>query len=133
MKITVPTRNNVVDDHFGHCEYYTIFTVDEKKQIRETEIQASPQGCGCKSDIASVLENKGVELMLAGNMGEGAKNVLETHHIRVVRGCSGPVESVVNNWLNGKIQDSGESCDHHDEHHQCSGHDNSGPLTFKVL
>lgn len=69
MKVAIPTRNNVVDDHFGHCEYYTIFTISEDKLIVCTEIQASPEGCGCKSNIASVLEEKGVELMLAGNMG----------------------------------------------------------------
>lgn len=128
MKIAIPTRDHVVDDHFGHCEYYTIFTIDGNRQITLTETEASPEGCGCKSDIAAVLEQKGVELMLAGNMGTGAKNVLESHHIRVVRGCSGPVEKVVNDWLQGKITDSGEACDHHDCHD-----DPEKPLTFKVL
>ena len=132
MKLAIPTRNQMVDDHFGHCEYYTIFTVNENKQIVCTEIQASPEGCGCKSNIASILEDKGVNLMLAGNMGEGAKKVLESHHIRVIRGCSGPIEVVVNNWLQGKITDSGESCSHHDEHHNCSSHPDTKPLTFKV-
>ena len=61
MKVAIPTRNNVGDDHCGHCEYYTIFTISEDKLIVCTEIQASPEGCGCKSNIASVLEEKGVE------------------------------------------------------------------------
>ena len=132
MKIAIPTRNNIVDDHFGHCEYYTIFTIDENNRIIGTETQASPEGCGCKSNIASVLEEKGVGLMLAGNMGKGAKDTLEAHHIRVVRGCSGPIETVVNDWLQGKISDSGETCHHHGEDHECPGHP-SEPLTFKVL
>lgn len=129
MKLAVPTRDNKVDDHFGHCEYYTLFTVSEEKQILSTEIEASPEGCGCKSNIASILEEKGVTLMLAGNMGEGAKNTLEAHHIHIIRGCSGPVEAVVNAWLNGEIKDSGASCDHH----ECPGHHDTKPLTFKVL
>lgn len=133
MKLAIPTRNNVVDDHFGHCEYYTIFTINGNKEIVCTEIQASPEGCGCKSNIASVLEEKGVELMLAGNMGDGAKNTLENHHIQVIRGCSGPIEAVVNDWLQGKISDSGDSCSHSDEHHECSGHQDARSLTFKVI
>lgn len=134
MKIAIPTRNNVVDDHFGHCEYYTIFTISEDKQIVCSEIEASPEGCGCKSNIASVLAEKGVQLMLAGHMGEGAKNTLETHHIQVIRGCSGPIEKVIQAWIKGNISDSGESCSHHDEHHECSSHqDNSKPLSFKVI
>ena len=54
MKIAVPTRENVVDDHFGHCAYYTLFTVDDDKNITKIEPHPSPQGCGCKSNIASV-------------------------------------------------------------------------------
>ena len=129
MKIAIPTRNDIVDDHFGHCAYYTIFTIDENKQIVCTETQDSPEGCGCKSNIASVLEEKGVGLMLAGNMGEGAKNTLEAHHIQVIRGCSGPVDTVIKDWIQGKINDSGEICDHHD----CPSHHTDTPLTFKVL
>ena len=133
MKIAIPTRNQVVDDHLGHCEYYTIFTINENKEIIARERQESPEGCGCKSNIASVLEEMGVVLMLAGNMGAGAKNKLESHHIQVIRGCSGPIEEVLNDWLEGKISDSGELCQHHDDHHECSAHQQDKPLTFKVL
>ena len=24
-KIAIPTRERMVDDHFGHCAYYTVF------------------------------------------------------------------------------------------------------------
>ena len=129
MKIAIPTRNQVVDNHFGHCEYYTIYTIDENQKIINQTRDDSPEGCGCKSNIASVLEEKGVTLMLAGNMGVGAKNKLESHHIQVIRGCSGPVEQVLNDWLQGKIKDSGELCDHH----ECGSHSINEPLTFKVL
>ncbi len=77
---------------------------------------ASPEGCGCKSGIASVLKQMGVAVMLAGNMGEGAKNVLEGQRIEVVRGCSGDVEALVNEYLAGNVMDNGELCDHHDCH-----------------
>ena len=33
MKIAVPTREGVVDDHFGHCAYYTIVDIVEGKII----------------------------------------------------------------------------------------------------
>jgi predicted Fe-Mo cluster-binding NifX family protein len=36
----------------------------------------SPEGCGCKSNIAPMLAQMGVNLMLAGNMGMGALGVL---------------------------------------------------------
>ena len=54
--------------------------------------------------------------MLAGNMGQGAKNVLEAQRIEVIRGCSGDVEELVAAYLDGRIKDNGEACDHHDCH-----------------
>ena len=115
MKIAVPTRDGRVDDHFGHCDHYTIFTI-ENNTVVATESLPSPQGCGCKSNIASELHQMGVEVMLAGNMGQGAKNVLEAQRIEVIRGCSGDVEELVNQYLSGNIKDNGEACDHHDCH-----------------
>ena len=54
MKIALPTRDGRIDDHFGHCHHYTIYTIDAK-QIVNTEELPSPEGCGCKSGIAADL------------------------------------------------------------------------------
>ncbi len=116
MKIAVPTRENNVDSHFGHCEFYTIYSI-EKNKVVEKEVLESPQGCGCKSNIASVLQQKGVKQMLAGNMGAGALSKLNAFGIDVVRGCDGNVDNLVEKYLNGEIKDSGESCEHHHHHH----------------
>ena len=123
MKIAIPTRGNIVDDHFGHCEAYTVFSIDENKKIISSEILPSPQGCGCKSNIAGVLKEKGVTIMLAGNMGGGALNVLTNQGIEVVRGCTGEVRQLAETFLKGNVKDSGEGChqhNHHEEGHQCS-------------
>ncbi len=122
MKIAVPTRDNKVDDHFGHCDHYTIYTVIDNKVI-EKESLPSPQGCGCKSNIAAQLQNIGVVVMLAGNMGEGAKNKLNTHNINVIRGCSGDVDELIQSFLDGKIIDSGTGCSEHNcsDNHQHDG------------
>ena len=121
MKVAVPTREGRVDDHFGHCDHYTIFTI-EGKQVISREVLASPQGCGCKSCIAADLEKMGVEVMLAGNMGDGALNKLSAHNIRVIRGCRGDIEAVVRGFLAGFILDSGVGCSAHAEGHECAHH-----------
>ena len=121
MKIAVPTRDGRIDDHFGHCDHYTIFEVEDKKVVAREDLP-SPQGCGCKSGIANDLQNMGVEVMLAGNMGEGAKNKLESCGIKVVRGCMGDIEAVVTGYLAGFILDSGHGCAGHSGEHQCPGH-----------
>ena len=121
MKIAVPTKDGRVDDHFGHCDHYTIFTIDDNK-IVESVTMPSPQGCGCKSGIAADLQAAGVEVMLAGSMGMGALNKLAAHDIKVVRGCGGDVVALVNAYLAGDIDDSGVSCSAHEDGHECAGH-----------
>ncbi len=124
MKIAVPvTIENQIDSHFGHCESYGVFTISEKKEIVEMKSVGSPQGCGCKSDIASVLASDGVTIMLAGGIGGGAINVLNNSGIEVIRGCSGDATEVVKLYLSGLVEDSGSSCHQHEAHkqngHQC--------------
>ncbi len=118
MKIAIPTRNNHVDSHFGHCEHYTIFTVSDNKKIEATELYNAPEGCGCKSNLGGILKQKGVTILLAGNMGQGAVNNITMAGIQVYRGCSGNVIQVVETFLKGELTDSGETCDHNDHQHQ---------------
>lgn len=119
MKIALPSRQNTIDDHFGHCEYFTVFTVDDtRKEIISHEIIESPAGCGCKSNIAQTLAEMGVEILIAGNMGQGAVNVLNNSGIRVLRGCSGDLKDAVEKWLQGSLVDSGDFCHAHE--HGCS-------------
>lgn len=118
MKIALPSNENKVDSHFGHCEYFTVYTVNENKEITSHDIVQSPDGCGCKSNIAQTLAQMGVKVMLAGNMGQGAVNVLNNHGIQVLRGCQGDVKTVAEQWLEGNVIDSGLGCEaHHDGCH----------------
>lgn len=114
MKIAIPlTSENRINDHFGHCEYYGVFTISENKEIIDMKTLKSEQGCGCKSNIASVLADQGVTIMLAGGIGGGAVNVLNHRGIDVVKGCSGYAEQVIRDYIQGKLLDSGITCSHH--------------------
>ncbi|MCY1635156.1 NifB/NifX family molybdenum-iron cluster-binding protein [Marinifilum sp. D737] len=120
MKIAVPvTSSKQVDGHFGHCEFYNIYTVSEQNEIVGSEIMDSPQACGCKSNIAPLLAEAGVKVMLAGGIGQGAINVLYNNGIEVVRGCSGSADELVQQFISGMVEDSGETCNHH---HGADGH-----------
>ncbi|HSQ46315.1 MAG TPA: NifB/NifX family molybdenum-iron cluster-binding protein [Lutibacter sp.] len=126
-KIAVPVDiNNQIEDHFGHCDHYEIFTISNENKIVKIQTLETAQGCGCKSNISNILAENGITIMLASSIGDGAINVLNQCNIEVIRGCSGETTEIVNKYLKGKIIDSGESCLHHeDKHsqvHQCSHH-----------
>lgn len=122
MKIAVPVnRFNQIEDHFGHCEFYSIYSISETNGITDIQTIKSEQGCGCKSNIASVLAQGGVSVMLAGGIGGGAINVLNHVGIEVIRGCSGNPAEAVKEFISGILTDSGVSCRQHEEHHADGG------------
>jgi predicted DNA-binding protein (UPF0251 family)/predicted Fe-Mo cluster-binding NifX family protein len=119
MKIAVPSRDGLVDEHFGHCKEFLIFRVEGEELVEEQAVP-SLEGCGCKSGVASILARSGVTHLVAGNMGEGAVHVLEAQGIQVVRGASGQARAAVEAFAKGEFADSGKGCAGHGEGHECS-------------
>jgi len=118
MKIAVPvTKENQIDGHFGHCDSYSVFTITNKKEISDIKSVDSSEGCGCKSDIGSLLASDGVTVMLAAGIRGGAVNVLNNNGIEVIRGCAGDATEMVKLYLSGMVEDKGSSCHKHNEHH----------------
>lgn len=123
MKVAVPVKSdNRIDNHFGHCAYFKVFTITDDKKIINEELIESPQGCGCKSGIAADLAEMGVETMLVGGIGDGAINKLAAHQIKVIRNCQGDADSLIGEFLTGNLQDGGLSCSAHQDHHHGSDH-----------
>jgi len=125
MKIAVPvTGNNQIDDHFGNCEFYSVFTISTDNEITDFMTVPSVEGCGCKSNIAVTLAENEVTVMLAGGIGGGAIYVLNNAGIEVIRGCSGDAAENVKQFIAGNIYDNGKSCAVHENHkgsnHECN-------------
>ena len=120
MKIAVPTVGDQIDQHFGHCEKYSVFTIADNA-IQTLEYMDSPAGCGCKSNMAGVLAQSGVKILIAGGIGNGAVNVLANNGIKTIKGASGTVRTAVELFLQGKLVDSGDICQSHahDPNHVC--------------
>ncbi len=118
MKIAVPSRDGLVDEHFGHCQEFLIFRVEKDALVEEQPVP-SPEACGCKSGIAAVLARSGVTHLVGGHMGEGAFRVLQAQGIKVIRGASGPAKEAAEAFAAGKFSDSGGGCSGHGE----AGHD----------
>ena len=121
MKIAVPVKVDYqIDSHFGHCGFYQIFSITDKKEVLFVETTDSPEGCGCKSNMAEVLSKKGVKVMLAGGIGNGAINKLAEYGIDVIRNCEGNATEQVQRYLTNELKDGGSTCSSHDDRHQCN-------------
>lgn len=123
MKIAVPiTEDYQIDNHFGHCKAYHLFTINDNKEIIDVQTLDSEPGCGCKSNIAITLAELGVKVLLAGGIGDGAINVINKAGMEVVRGCSGNAKEAVKLYIAGLLEDGGESCHQHENHNAEGGH-----------
>ena len=120
MKIAVPSRNGLVDEHFGHCKEFLVYSYENGVLIDAPTIP-SLEGCGCKSGVAGELAKAGVSHLVAGNMGEGAVRVLGAHGIKVLRGASGQARAAAEAFAKGSLSDSGLGCAGHGEPgHECT-------------
>lgn len=127
MMIAIPTKQDQIDDHFGHCDQYSLYTL-ANQQIQTVEYVNSLEGCGCKSNMASLLAQKGVQLMIAGGIGQGAIQVLASQGIKTIRGAQGSALGAVEKYLKGELADSGETCQAHEQ--GCDHHGDQHSLRF---
>ena len=120
-KIAIPiTKDNKVEDHFGRCKFYEIYSFSDDNEILDLQLLESDGKCGCKSNIINTLTNEGVTFMLAGNIGDSAMQKLNDAGIGVIRGCAGNSADVILEFVEGKIKDNGIGCVKHHHNHKKS-------------
>ncbi len=112
MKIAIPVANDKLCLHFGHCERFILFDVDEKSRAitGETSVDAPPHEPGL---LPAWLAEKGVTCIIAGGMGSRAQNLFSERTISVVTGApSGDPKTVANDFLAGRLASGPNACDH---------------------
>lgn len=116
MKIAVASENEMVCEHFGHCESFMIFDT-EGKTIIKSEIIPNP---GHKPGFLPVyLNDMGVNVIIAGGMGGGAVEIFDEKGIEVVTGARGNAKTAAASYLAGSLVSSGSVCHEHQHHDEC--------------
>ena len=112
MKIAVPVVSGVLSPHFGHCESFAILDADGdgKKITGSTVVQAPPHEPGL---LPAWLAERGVNLIIAGGMGQRARGLFEARSIDVVVGAPADTpENLATAYLEGNLQIGENACDH---------------------
>ncbi|MBR3397168.1 MAG: FKBP-type peptidyl-prolyl cis-trans isomerase [Lachnospiraceae bacterium] len=120
MRIAVPLENGNVFQHFGHSEQFKIYDAEYGKVVALNIIRAENGGHGA---LAALLGDHGVDVLICGGIGEGARNALEEQGIAVFPGITGSADEAVEAYLNGDLEEGGANCDHHSSESSCEGHD----------
>lgn len=121
-KIAVTYENGQVFQHFGHTEKFKVYSVADGAVKSAAILSAGGSGHGA---LAGLLADSGVDTLICGGIGGGARAALAQAGIQLYGGVSGDADQAVADLLSGKLAyDPAAECRHHDEHHghDCGGH-----------
>jgi len=110
MKIAIPTNNRKLTTHFGHCESFAIVEVIDNS-IKSVEYLDPP--IHQPGIYPRFLASKGVNVILAGGMGQKAQDLFLQNDIQFVIGIrEGSPEDLVKSYLENKLESGNNLCDH---------------------
>ncbi len=112
MKIAVPAEAGRVSMHFGHCEQFEVFEVDETDNTIIGRTAHTPPGHE-PGVLPQWLHELGASVIITGGMGPRAQQLFAQNGISVVLGAPAEApEQVAAAYLNGTLQPGENVCDH---------------------
>ena len=105
---TVGDLNAQVDPRFGRCQYFVFVDSDTMAfEAMPNEAIAAPGGAGIQA--AQTVVNKGVDVLISGNIGPNAFQVLSAAGVKIATGAYGTVKEAVEMYKSGKLSETGAS------------------------
>lgn len=117
MKIAVTYENEQVFQHFGHSREFKIYETENGKIHSAEVVDTNGQGHG---SLAGFLKDHGVQILICGGIGGGARTALAEAGIDLFPGVTGNADEQVEAFLENRLVfDADTTCNHHGEGHQC--------------
>ena len=106
----IPTLNGALTAHFGHCEKFAIVETNEAKIVKETFLTPPVHQPGV---YPKFLADQGVQVIIAGGMGQKAQDLFSQNKIEVYMGVQSESPSkLVEDYLNNHLKTGNNLCDH---------------------
>src|SRR4030042_286445 len=102
-----PGLDSEMDPRFGRCQYFLFIDSDTNafEAVENPNLSASG-GAGIQS--AQLVSNKGVEVLITGQVGPNAFTTLQAAGIKILIGASGKVQEVLEKYQKGQISSSAQ-------------------------
>ena len=105
---TAGNLNAQVDPRFGRCQYFVFVDSDTMAfEAMANEAIAAPGGAGIQA--AQTVVNKGVDVLVSGNVGPNAFQVLSAAGVKIATGAYGTVQEAVEMYKAGRLSEAGIS------------------------
>lgn len=90
MKIAVPYENGMIFQHFGRTEAFKLYEAQEGRILSSAVVETQGVGHGA---LAGMLRELGVEALICGGVGMGARQALEAAGIALYGGVTGDADA----------------------------------------
>ena len=110
MKIAIPLTAGKLSPHFGHCEHFALFQVENNRITDQTTIVPPPHEPGL---LPRWLKEKGVDPVIVGGIGRRAQDLFNSSGVEVICGVK-PQDPmmIIEQHLNGTLETGDNVCDH---------------------
>ena len=112
MRIAIPLFDGKLTQHFGHCEKFAVIDTDDNSNsiAKREDITPPPHEPGV---LPKWLGDMGVNVIIAGGMGQRAQQLFAQNEIEVVVGApADSPENLVSAYLNKTLKSGENLCDH---------------------
>ena len=133
MVIAVAYKDNEIFEHFGHAEMFAIYKTNEENTELVSKELVEVKESGHQA-VADLMDSCGVDAVIVGNIGTGARQALAEYGIVAFAGFCGNADDAAELMMRGQLpylSDEGgcsggsSGCHGHDEDGGCGcgGHD----------
>ncbi|MCX7709467.1 MAG: NifB/NifX family molybdenum-iron cluster-binding protein [Clostridia bacterium] len=117
MKIAIATEGTNVSGHFGKCENFTMVEIENSSVKSKAVVSTLGNQHGL---LPGFLASHHVDVVIAGGMGEGARQNLVSNGIEIISGVSGNIDEVIKVFMSGDLKSSNAGCSGHGHSHEHS-------------
>lgn len=119
MRVAIACDGNNVSGHFGHCEGFTVYEIENKSVAGASFLENPGHKPGF---LPKYLGEKGINAIISGGMGEMAQTLFAQNGIEVVVGAEGDIDDVIAKYISKGLISTGSVCEHHEHSGSCGGH-----------
>ncbi|MCK9557190.1 MAG: NifB/NifX family molybdenum-iron cluster-binding protein [Candidatus Cloacimonetes bacterium] len=110
MKVAIPVTQGKLSSHFGHCEVFAVFQIEDNRIVKEEMVDPPVHEPGSHPRF---LHEIGVSVVISGGMGMKAQELMNQNGIEVIIGvCPLPLREIVEMYLQHKLESGENRCDH---------------------
>ena len=109
MKIAIsstgPDPDAQIDLRFGRCQYFVLFD-DKAENFEFLDNEAAALSGGAGLQAAQMIADAGVKVVITGNIGPNAINVLKVAGIKTYHCGPGIVRKALQKYIDGSLQET---------------------------